>query len=77
MNKYYPIATLITLLLATASPVSAQSSVATASAAYSLEFLPPDIAEQVAYLMTFGDRYDKAIQQILLDAAKPDWSWND
>lgn len=77
MNKYFRIATLIFTLIATPSIVSAQSSAEDLASGYQLELLPPEILAQVKHLMTFGGRYEKTIRQIILEAAKPDWSWGE
>jgi len=37
--------------------------------------LPADIAERVAELRSYGDRFEDAIRLIEAEAKKPDWGW--
>lgn len=39
--------------------------------------LPPDVAQRVAELRTYGDRFEKTIRLIEAEAAKPGWGWED
>jgi len=37
--------------------------------------LPPPIAQRIAELRHYGDRFDKAIRLIEAEVAKPKWGW--
>jgi hypothetical protein len=36
-----------------------------------------EVSEQIERLRTFGDRFEKAIELIRLENAKPRWTWED
>jgi hypothetical protein len=39
--------------------------------------LPARVAEHVAELRDYGDRFEKAIRQIEAQADRPSWSWDE
>ena len=58
-----------TLLVLAAAPAFAQDAAPAT--------LSPEVAQRVAELRQYGDRFEKAIRLIEAEAAKPTWGWDD
>lgn len=63
-------ALLSTLVVLLAAPSFAEGTGTTAT-------LSPEVAQRVADLRKYGDRFEKAIRLIEAEAAKPTWGWVD
>ena len=62
------------LLVATVIATCASTSIAQDALDMDLQ-LPADVAERVAELRAYGDRFAEAIRLIEAEANKPDWGW--
>jgi len=72
MNKF---AIIVTITVASVSAVAAQDLTGDMANGKDDTRLSPPIAQRIAELRQYGDRFENAIRLIEAEAAKPKWGW--